>query len=378
MNQALAQRNAELTLDIGRVLHANTSTLVMVQQALDVAIRALGPSPFGDSAAPSLKEVDEALAQPALELAAKLDKLLQLPREAVRLEALPAALWSELEEQPPLLRDFVGKIPIQESRASTLRIVARRIREIGQRIPPRKLPRELTRDILQAAANLERITALVEVLKTRAAVIQMDYTIRAFREFITSDVRKTEGRQHLRVAMLVEAAVKQLTEFARSSRVTLNPKNEIGDAAVVGMERELVRALANLLHNAIKYSWHRDRVKSSWVGIRMYREDENICIAVDNWGVPIGPEELENRLIFQLGYRGKWSKDRGRLGTGIGLTDALEVAQKHHGDLKVESRPARTYTSLSPESEEYFNQPFLTTVTLYLPEAKPGEGESEP
>jgi hypothetical protein len=65
------------------------------------------------------------------------------------------------------------------------------------------------------------------------------------------------------------------------------------------------------------------------------------------------------------------------LGTGIGLTDALEVAQKHRGSVKVESRPARKHSSLSPESDEYFNQPFITIVTFYLPEAKEGEGESE-
>jgi signal transduction histidine kinase len=369
INQALAQRNLELTTDIGRVLHANTSTLVMVQQTLDVAIRALGPNPFGDSVSPSFEDVDHVLANPAQEAATKLEKLLQLPRDEARLEALSATLWSELEEQLLLLRDFIDNIPIQESRASALRTVARRLREICGQIPPRKLPRELTRDLLQAATNLERITALYEVLKTRTAVLQMDYTIRAFREFITADVRKTETPQRLQVAKLIEAAIKQLTEFAHSSRVTLKPNNEAGDAVVVGVERELVRALANLLHNAIKYSWHRDRGKSPWVGIRTCRENNNIRIVVENWGVPIGPNELENRLIFQLGYRGKWSKDRGRLGTGIGLTDTLEVARKHHGDLKVESRPARAYSSLTPESDEYFNQPFLTTVTLCLPEA---------
>jgi signal transduction histidine kinase len=235
----------------------------------------------------------------------------------------------------------------------------------------------LLREVLQAATNLERITALIAALNTRTAVLQMDYAIRALREFITSDVRKSEKPKRLQVARLVEAAMKQLTEFAHSSCVILKLKNEIDGATVVGIERELVRALGNLLHNGIKYSWRRDRAKPPWVTIRIYREDKNICIAFENWGVPIGPNELKNGLIFQLGYRGKWSKDRGRLGTGVGLTDAFDVAKKHQGTLKVESRPARAHSTLSPESDEYFNQPFITTVTISLPEAEDDEGEFE-
>jgi signal transduction histidine kinase len=201
----------------------------------------------------------------------------------------------------------------------------------------------------------------------------MDYTIRSLRDFITSDIRQVEKRQRLKLAAIVDAAIRQLADFAQNSRVRVVPKNEIGDAAVLGSERDLVRAFTNLLHNSIKYSWHRNRIQSPWVTVRMWKKNDKLCTTFENWGVPIGKDELESNLIFQLGYRGKWSKDRGRLGTGIGLTDAREVALNHRGHVAVESRPARSHTSASPDTDDYMKQPFITTVTISLPETENDE-----
>jgi signal transduction histidine kinase len=103
-----------------------------------------------------------------------------------------------------------------------------------------------------------------------------------------------------------------------------------------------------------------------WVQVSAYQDEQKICVAFENWGVPISRDEVEQRLIFQLGYRGKWSTDRGRLGTGIGLTDADRVARAHGGAVIVESKPASP--TLYPQNEEvYYKQPFKTQVTLCLP-----------
>ncbi len=369
VNKTLHQRVADLTTDIGRVLHANSSTLVMVHQALDTTIGALGPNPFHHEGLPSGDEIDAALQRPAQELAQAVAKLLDAANPEQRKEALPEVLWEELQERLPLLRDFVASIAVQESRANALRVVARRILEICERMPAQNLPKELTKETVRAAANLDRLTALISAMNARAAVIQMDYTIRSLREFIITDVRRTEKRQRLRLQHLLDTAHKQLTEFAQCSRVKIRFMPPTAEGAVVGVERDLVRALANLLHNSIKYSWHRDRGQAPWVTIRTSRQNGAVAIAFENWGVPISPDEIQNNLIFKLGYRGEWSKDRGRLGTGIGLTDSLDVAQKHGGSLKVESRPSRPRWSVTPESEDYFQQPFITTVTMILPEA---------
>ena len=75
----------------------------------------------------------------------------------------------------------------------------------------------------------------------------------------------------------------------------------------------------------------------------------------------ITQEELEKGLIFKVGYRGVNSSDRRRPGTGLGLYDALKVAQKHKGHLNITSNP-----SLGNSREDYSN-PFITTVSIQLP-----------
>jgi signal transduction histidine kinase len=60
------------------------------------------------------------------------------------------------------------------------------------------------------------------------------------------------------------------------------------------------------------------------------------------------------------------SKDRGRLGTGIGLTDTRRVAEAHGGRVKIESAPAGRY-SVRENHPEYYDQPFITKVTVTLP-----------
>lgn len=364
---SLARRVEELTTDIGSVLHANTSILFMTQQTIDVAVRALGPSPFASEGTPGFEEIDEVLASPARNAATAIGRLLDGLGE--RVDILPPGTLDQLHGWIEQLADPVAHLPIQESRASTLRTIACHVEDVLDRLPARQVKRELLRNARRAAREVERITALASLLQTRSAILQMDYTIRSFREFVTSDMRPSERVQKLSLGALIESAHTQLVEYARTSSVELRVRNQCPDAHILGVERELVRALANLIHNAIKYSWHRDKQHQPWVGVHLRREAHELLVTVENWGVPIDAREIEDGVIFKLGYRGKWSTDRGRLGTGVGLTDSREVIEKHRGRLDVTSRPARTWGPDEDDDEAYYRQPFITKVTIRLPEA---------
>ncbi|MBI4786361.1 MAG: PAS domain-containing sensor histidine kinase [Chloroflexi bacterium] len=367
--EALQSKVEELTYDIGRVLHANTSTLLMAQQTLDGVAEALGQRKLRDLIALHEDELDEQLVEQAAQLASVIEKFIQGSDPARRGQALPEYKWEDLSAKIEPLRQARENIPV-ELRAAALRSAAHQVTLIAQEIAPGVLPRERARDLLHAAAQLERSGCLIDVLTTRAAVIQMDASLRSLRDFITSDVREHELPASLALKHLAEHAIAHVAEFAHSAKVEIVWRERDTDAQIAGNERDLTRAFSNLLHNAIKYSWRRDRARAPWVTVRTYTRDQWVCIEFENWGVPIAREEIEQGLIFQLGYRGKWSKDRGRLGTGIGLTDAKRVAEAHGGTLAVESRPA-TPGGHRPDSEKYYQQPFLTTVRMCLPRTSP-------
>ncbi len=368
---ALAQKVEELTLDIGRILHANTSTLLMVNQTLIAAAAALRPEgvPAGAGPGDVGDELQGQVAATARQLAQALERLLAAGDAERRAEALPADAWNTLEDQVARLRDYEEVIRVEEMRNPTLRSSATAVADVLRSLESGHLPRQPVRDALRLALELQRLICFLDVMTTRTTVIQMDFSLRALRDFITSEVRAREASRRLSVDALVQEAIAQLAEFAKGSNVELIWRERADRSHVHGTERELVRALANLLHNAIKYSWRRDRSKSPWVAIRTSENEEGfVSIEFETWGVPITEDEIDDALIFQMGYRGKWSTDRGRLGTGIGLTDAQRVAVAHAGSLEVESKPAQPTVS-GEKDEDYYRRPFLTRVTLRLPAA---------
>lgn len=363
----LVQRVEELTTDIGSVLHANTSILLMAQQSIDAAIRSLAPNPFPADTAPTFQEVDRVLTGPAQSAARALEKL--LASLADRADVLSPRIKRELDSSAALLANHAEYVPIEESRASTLRTVACRVQDILNDLPSNKVRREHVRNARRSVHDIERCAVLASLLQTRSAILQMDYTIRSFREFVTSDMRPDQPATALDLSRLIESSISQLVEYALTSNVEIKVRNDAARAQVQGVERDLVRAVANLLHNAIKYSWTRDAGHKPWVGVDIRRDGRDVTVAIENWGVPISLHELSKDMVFELGYRGKWSTDRGRLGTGVGLTDSREVIQQHRGSIELESRPARSWGPDDPDDEAYYRQPFVTRVTFRLPEA---------
>jgi signal transduction histidine kinase len=367
--EALKSKVHELTYDIGRVLHANTNTLVMAQQTLDAVGELLQSAVMKDLGAASAAEQDDRLVEGANRLATAIERLFLAGDAERRAKALAARRWDLLATRAGLLRQIRETIQIAEMRLPTLRKVAHEIGEVCQEILPKELSREAVREVLQAALALEQLACLVDVLNTRTAIIQMDHSLRVLRDYITSDVRAPEVKTHVAVNSLVEQAITQLAEFARSSNVEILWRDRSFAGEVKGNERDLLRAISNLLHNAIKYTWRRDRAGSPWVTVRTHAKNHVISIEFENWGVPISRDELEHGLVFHLGYRGKWSTDRGRLGTGIGLTDVQRVAHAHGGEVLVSSRPAAAAATRNPEDDTFYKQAFITTVTLSLPQA---------
>jgi signal transduction histidine kinase len=363
----LRERIDELRFDIGRILHANTTTLVMVKQTLDAVVEAFEPKPYKDSSVPPAEEVVSMLTEYSNLLAGAIERFIQSADEERRLKALPPGRWSKLQGYTAFLREFKDRVPTPESYPATLRKLANDVGQIHAGIVPGFIPREPARELQNAAWHLERVANLIEVLETRAAVIQMDYTIHSLREFITSDVREPVEHKNVSVKALIDDCTKRLAEYARSLKIDIDRK-DVDDIYIKANEREMVRAFSNLMHNAIKYSWHRDpeRAKPAWVSIRTKVKEQKVYIEFENWGVPIKREEIEKEKVFELGYRGEMSKDRGRLGTGIGLTDARRVAESHGGCIEIDSHPA--YRNITNEKQEnYYNQPFLTRVTMVLP-----------
>jgi signal transduction histidine kinase len=364
--QALQNTVRELTFDIGQILHANTSTLVMVNQTLMAASRALEPELDDDEQASRPELLDADLAKRATRLLSSLSRLIEAGDPERRSEALAAERWQELEVLVSSLEGYRDNIPVPEMRVSALRAMTNEILRACRDLEPGHMPREVVRETVRAAQELQRLTCFMDIVSTRAAVLQMDISLTTLRDFITTEVRADDPKARVTVASIIREAIAHLAEFMRAARVEVVWRNRSEDIEVFGNRRDLLRAVTNLLHNAVKYSWKREGYEAPWVALEVHEGDGTVSIEIENWGVPVEVGEIEADLVFDMGYRGKRSKDRGRLGTGIGLTDSQRVAEAHGGSLTMASKPARA-SSPDPNERDYYRQPFLTRVRMTLP-----------
>jgi signal transduction histidine kinase len=132
---------------------------------------------------------------------------------------------------------------------------------------------------------------------------------------------------------------------------------------VLANKRDLLRVISNIIHNAVKYSWdpRRGEPGEREVWVRLSERNTLYVLRVINLGVRVPEDELQ--LVFSSGYRGRLATDRGRLGTGIGLTDAKTVIENYGGMIHIESKPVS-----EPAAEGRAGEPpHLTTLVVTLP-----------
>ncbi|HET9822021.1 MAG TPA: phosphate regulon sensor histidine kinase PhoR [Burkholderiaceae bacterium] len=109
-----------------------------------------------------------------------------------------------------------------------------------------------------------------------------------------------------------------------------------GDCRVAGVEGELLSAMVNLASNAVRYTPEGGRVDLVWA----VREADGCGVfEVRDSGIGIAREHLP-RLTERF-YRVDGSRSRETGGTGLGLAIVKHVAQRHGGELQVESEPGR-------------------------------------
>jgi phosphate transport system regulatory protein PhoU len=100
---------------------------------------------------------------------------------------------------------------------------------------------------------------------------------------------------------------------------------------VRGEKRQLIRALVNLIDNAVRYS-----DAGSQVLVTVDPIQEAVDIDVADSGVGIARPELER--IFERFYRVDRARSRDTGGTGLGLSIVRHVADNHGGRVLVESQ----------------------------------------
>ncbi len=134
------------------------------------------------------------------------------------------------------------------------------------------------------------------------------------------------------VDSFVQLSVEKVRSFADTNGVTVATVGLPCGLEVSGDRRQLVRALTNLLDNAVRYSDPDQQIV-----ISVDQLESGVSITVKDDGVGIPRTELER--VFERFYRVDRARSRESGGTGLGLAIVRHVAQNHGGRVIVESKP---------------------------------------
>jgi PAS domain S-box-containing protein len=131
---------------------------------------------------------------------------------------------------------------------------------------------------------------------------------------------------------VVHHVVSALQVQADQKRVQLDLEITHTSSKNVEADQALIeQAIYNLVENAIKYTDSGGEVK-----IIIRSEDENVIYAVQDNGIGISPADQQN--LFEKFYRISSKGNQEERGSGLGLAIVKSIAERHGGDVHVESQ----------------------------------------
>lgn len=137
----------------------------------------------------------------------------------------------------------------------------------------------------------------------------------------------------VRLATLIREAVQRALDMHPQLQVTLLISDS--ELYVNADPARLAQVLNNILSNAVKYA------PGSPIQILVERQEEEVHLAIRDWGPGIAPEHLP--YIFQRFYRIPEQSGTVR-GTGLGLYICRQIIEAHQGKIEVESTPGEGAT----------------------------------
>ena len=123
-----------------------------------------------------------------------------------------------------------------------------------------------------------------------------------------------------------------LAPQSRARNVTIELALDALDRPVVGQADELAQLFQNLIENAIKYGREGSNVR-----VTAERRDDLASVSVIDQGEGI-PREHVSRLTERF-YRVDTARSRELGGTGLGLAIVKHIANRHRGELTIQSEP---------------------------------------
>ena len=136
----------------------------------------------------------------------------------------------------------------------------------------------------------------------------------------------------IKITPFLKSIADEYREIAEAHGHALTLDLNLTTAEVMGIDRLLREAVANLLTNAIKYT-----PEGGMLALRLKEREEVVVIEVQDTGIGIA-EEDRSRLFDEFVRLSAGAKTKRRApGTGLGLSIVQRIVEMHDGNVELES-----------------------------------------
>ena len=229
-----------------------------------------------------------------------------------------------------IINDVTKRRELERVKAETLQLVSHELRT------PLTSIRGLSEALLKYPVPEEHAPEMLETIHSEA--VRMSELINSY-----LDVTRIESgaqsltRRPVNLNHLITECVRVLNSLATDKRIHIILTLAEPAPTLFADAQLLTQAVNNLLSNAIKYS-----PAGSDVEIDSARDDARVCIHVRDHGNGI-PREFQGR-VFEKFYRLERDATSEVVGTGLGLPLVKEIAERHGGQVRLESEPGQGAT----------------------------------
>ncbi|MDR2824640.1 MAG: response regulator, partial [Prevotellaceae bacterium] len=202
-------------------------------------------------------------------------------------------------------------------------------------------------NIIQAKTTPKGIRAQLELVqKNTQKMLAMVNQILDFRK-----IQKTElNVQEIEIGNFVSAICNDFAETSNQKRRNFFVKNSVGNAKIWADKNGIEKIVVNLLSNAFKYT-----PENKSIGVNIFEKNQDeIAIEVRDEGLGIDREKIV-RLFKRFE---SFNEDKSKPSTGIGLSLAKEIADKHRAKILVDSKlgEGSTFTVLLQKGIKHFGE----------------------